>query len=64
MRPCDIKPMWVEVPMLVSLARWAKGLVPYSMRKSPQPTPGAISDKPVKADLSLGTEAKWPPHLK
>jgi hypothetical protein len=28
-RPCDIHPCWVEVPMLAALARWAKSLIPY-----------------------------------
>ena len=28
-RPKDMKPIWVEVPMLYSLARWTQGLVPY-----------------------------------
>jgi len=28
-RPCDIQPCWVEVPMLTVLAKWAKNLVSY-----------------------------------
>ena len=28
-RPKDMKPIWVEVPMLYSLARWTQGLIPY-----------------------------------
>lgn len=28
-RPCDIQPSWVEVPMLTVLAKWAKNLIPY-----------------------------------
>jgi hypothetical protein len=30
----DVKPKWVEVPLLMVLARWSKGLIPYSARKS------------------------------
>jgi len=29
MRPRDIQPIWVEVPLLYTLCRWKKGLVPY-----------------------------------
>ncbi|ADB15797.1 hypothetical protein Psta_1114 [Pirellula staleyi DSM 6068] len=32
MRTGDIQPKWVEVPMLVVLARWSKGLIPYNRR--------------------------------
>jgi Double-GTPase 2 len=28
MRPCDIKPIWVTVPLLYSMSRWMPGLVP------------------------------------
>ena len=28
-RPKDMKPIWVEVPMLYTLARWTQGLIPY-----------------------------------
>ncbi len=34
MRPRDLKPQWVEVPMLLALARWSKGLIPYGMKKN------------------------------
>jgi len=29
MRPRDIQPVWVEVPMLWTLSLWGKGLIPY-----------------------------------
>jgi hypothetical protein len=29
-RPNDIKPMWTEVPLLYSLAKWVQGLVPFT----------------------------------
>lgn len=32
-RPGDIHPHWIEVPMLTVLAKWAKGLIPYMARK-------------------------------
>jgi hypothetical protein len=64
MRPCDIKPMWVEVPMLISLAKWAGGLVPYAMRKNRQQTPVSSSQMPVKSALTADTEAKFPPRFK
>jgi len=57
MRPCDIRPVWVEVPMLVSLARWAKGLVPYATRRSNQ---REVASEVVQPDQS----AKWPPVAK
>jgi hypothetical protein len=28
-RPCDIQPCWIEVPLLAVLARWSKNLIPY-----------------------------------
>ena len=28
-RPSDIDPMWCDVPMLVSLAKWSGGLIPF-----------------------------------
>lgn len=28
-RPKDMKPMWCDVPILVALARWAGGLIPF-----------------------------------
>jgi hypothetical protein len=28
-RPKDMKPIWAEVPMLYTLARWTQGLIPY-----------------------------------
>lgn len=32
-RPEDIKPRWVTVPLLYGLARWSKGLIPIARRK-------------------------------
>ncbi len=64
MRPCDIKPMWVEVPMLVSLAKWAGGLVPYAMRKTPLQNPPSTVQVPAKVAQNAGTEAKWPPRVR
>lgn len=29
-RPKDIRPIWVDVPLLMVLAKWCKGLVPYT----------------------------------
>jgi hypothetical protein len=49
MRPCDIKPMWVEVPMMVALAKWARGLVPYAMRKPK--TNGPPDQSPTQQQL-------------
>jgi len=31
-RPRDINPEWAEVPLLVALARWGGGMIPYSKR--------------------------------
>ena len=31
-RPAQIKPMWVEVPLVYALSRWMRGLVPYLQR--------------------------------
>lgn len=28
-RPRDINPMWTEIPLLVALARWGGGMIPY-----------------------------------
>ena len=52
MRRKDIRPMWVETPMLVVLAKWAKGLIPYAMRKQNPSAPGSSSPPQVDA---------WPP---
>lgn len=39
-RPCDIKPEWAEVPLLVALARWGGGMIPYvKATQSPSTTP-------------------------
>lgn len=43
-RPCDIKPIWVEVPLLMLLARWARGMVPYA------------TSNPKAAHLKIATE--------
>lgn len=32
MRTGDIRPQWVEVPLLVILAKWARGLIPYTRK--------------------------------
>jgi len=32
-RPRDINPMWAEVPLLVALARWGGGMIPFYRRK-------------------------------
>ncbi len=29
-RPKDLKPIWAEVPMLYTLSRWTRGLIPYA----------------------------------
>ncbi len=42
-RPRDINPIWAEVPLLVALARWGHGMIPYA-RKKTQQTDGAKSD--------------------
>ncbi len=36
-RPRDIKPQWVEVPLLVALARWGGGMIAYKQRPRSQP---------------------------
>jgi hypothetical protein len=36
-RPCDIAPCWVEVPMLAALAKWATGLVPFTEKAASAP---------------------------
>jgi hypothetical protein len=38
LRPSDIKPMWAEVPLLYTLSRWVKGVVPLYNPKAPRPT--------------------------
>jgi hypothetical protein len=34
-RPCDIKPVWAEVPLLYAMSRWMEGLVPFHQKSSP-----------------------------
>lgn len=41
-RPRDINPMWTEVPLLVALARWGGGMIPY--RDKPAAAPGAVAN--------------------
>jgi hypothetical protein len=54
-RPRDISPVWVEVPLLVALARWGGGMIPYKtpkerivgavrMPNQPPPIPNTSSD--------------------
>lgn len=48
MRPKNIRPQWVEVPLMYALARWSQGLIPYckptpktaGSRSPPPPPPG------------------------
>jgi hypothetical protein len=49
-RPKDIKPIWVEVPMLYSLARWTQGLVPYIKPSAWSQSDGAPTVQPHGAD--------------
>jgi hypothetical protein len=51
LRPRDIRPVWVSVPLLYGLCRWMHGLIP-AMRRRP-PGPGR---RDSKADLPA-----WPP---
>jgi len=36
--PRDIKPEWAEIPLLVSLARWGGGMIPYVQSNNPSST--------------------------
>lgn len=40
MRPIDIKPYWVEVPMMLALHRWTRGLVGATYFKHQEPADG------------------------
>lgn len=35
-RPRDIKPMWAEVPLLLALAKWGGGMIPFTNRALPE----------------------------
>ncbi|TWT35594.1 hypothetical protein KOR34_04870 [Posidoniimonas corsicana] len=35
-RPRDINPIWTEVPLLLALAKWGAGMVPYKTGKKPE----------------------------
>jgi hypothetical protein len=34
MRPRDMSPIWVEVPLLYALCKWMRGIVPYAIQRS------------------------------
>lgn len=42
-RPCDLAPLWAEVPLLYAMARWMDGIIP--VRKSPNAPPGPPSNR-------------------
>jgi hypothetical protein len=35
-RPRDIRPMWAEVPLLLALAKWGGGMIPFTNRALPE----------------------------
>ncbi|MEX2121849.1 MAG: hypothetical protein WD847_19870 [Pirellulales bacterium] len=48
-RPCDIHPVWAEVPLLYVMSRYLRGLIPYLKPKS---GPSRNGDPEVSADQS------------
>ena len=52
-RPRDVRPVWVEVPMIYALCRWMKGLIPHLAPKAP-PAPGGKTS-PEKTGEATGT---------
>ncbi len=58
-RPRDINPMWAEVPLLVALARWGGGMIPYVRKKKKSNGDGNTnSDGQTPA---RDTDYKYPP---
>lgn len=49
MRPRNIQPQWVEVPMMYAIARWSKGVIPYC---KPPAAPAQGGDAPRRASQS------------
>ena len=45
--PKDMRPMWVEVPLLYSLARWSEGVVPQIVSRRSDQAPPAYPDPPT-----------------
>ena len=46
--PKDMRPMWVEVPLLYALARWSDGVVPQIVsREDNAPSPPTFPDPPA-----------------
>jgi hypothetical protein len=48
-RPCDIRPTWVTVPLLYSMSRWMPGLVPTLRRPA---RGGGIAATEIRAGLT------------
>jgi len=60
--PKDINPMWVEVPLLYTLARFTEGVVPQKRTRQGPPS-GSPEDKPDDSAKASDTGIPSPPEL-
>ncbi len=54
-RPRDVKPVWAEVPVLYSMSRWMRGLVPYIAKPE---TIGKSAGSPGQSPWSSGDDTR------